>query len=406
MPGIDAAARDWTPEDIVMLDADDDNEEYDSSSDYNPSDDEEEIPHEQATRRQNHLHRTGGAITSPIILDSPEPQVEENDLQGSAMRPESINQDETHTINVATANALHQYDVREPWGAPVVVRARTVYPPSFPPKLRELIALIPVQDGPIGQNIRPVVVDVLRSSFTSNTLRAIATFLSMAPAYVLRDFATVIADIVNECFEAQPGSSITFAELEAHHGYDFWNRVVVWLRCMCVDQERYRISLPFGVQQFMHLFLEHAEFVSRPTMGQRIRIDITHCGERCTPVPRRTLDHVRAYITSLSQVFSADLDVDARCNICLQEYYPRSPPRSFLRRTISAISVLSGNTSQSRSSEPAVVNEQPVRLPCGHHIGRDCLALLLAPKPYADEEYSSCPLCRAKLDIVGVGVGH
>lgn len=52
------------------------------------------------------------------------------------------------------------------------------------------------------------------------------------------------------------------------------------------------------------------------------------------------------------------------------------------------------------------LNEMPLRLPCGHVFGKDCLERAFTLNSQSEVRHFSCPLCRARLDIVGVGGGR
>lgn len=88
----------------------------------------------------------------------------------------------------------------------------------------------------------------------------------------------------------------------------------------------------------------------------------------------RTPQMVREFIASLEVVPVDLLEVGDRCGICLEGYggSPQLPEGS----------------------------DKPLRLRCGHVFGQDCLAILLMPTGVPGPQHSSCPMCRAPLDMV------
>ena len=174
------------PDDVVMQDADDE----DSSPDYNADDDsgtdgssgtdgDSEIDDDSGTDGNAEEEQNPGARAGQEIPRPPSP------------------------TNIA------------PWGQNIIAgaRHRTHYPDYFPRIIRRLIGLIPYQDNLIGQNIRPVVVDVIRTIFSPTTLEEIAGLLSLAPTPLLKEIALAIATVVRACWEGPMDSSILLRAL-------------------------------------------------------------------------------------------------------------------------------------------------------------------------------------------------
>lgn len=425
-----------------MLDADEDLEANDSSPDYTPSDDESEDDDMPAPRRRAPPNRRAPSNRpAPPNRRAPADRRARTNRRAPANRPAQVPRnlpavlprlDRATLIHTAIGhrNQNHPALGQEPWGLPAL---RTVYPANFPQKLRELISLIPFQAGRIGQNIRPLIVETFVTNFTDDTLGIIAAVLSLVPRRTLVNFALVIAHVARKLFNVRPDDRIAHDGSDHHSALltreDYWSHVVAWLASMRDYQVQTLFGLPFTLESLPHQFLYHTTFVSRPRAEQRIGILFAGCS--CLPavvaaatgtrarfldpfnfgVPpavapgpgvvevRRTIQHVQAFIASLPVVPKRELVGNEDCSICLEAYY-RPAPGGLLARTMNSLTSLGGTTSGLE------LNEQPLKLPCGHVFGKDCLSITFAPKDRVETQHSSCPMCRARLDIVGVGGGR
>lgn len=161
----------------------------------------------------------------------------------------------------------------------------------------------------------------------------------------------------------------------------YWASVRQWLEAL--DDEAIARAVSWeGLtgRAAWHLLSLHVTITSRPSSGERIAVRFEMCPEMREALPgTRTLEGVKAFVAGLPVVgreeMRAGRGVDGSCCICLEEYY------------------------QTSAEGEEVENDRPLRLGCGHVVGRDCLERLFGPKDWADMEVSSCPLCRAKVDF-------
>ena len=76
----------------------------------------------------------------------------------------------------------------------------------------------------------------------------------------------------------------------------------------------------------------------------------------------------RQFLEKLPKIPLGELPTDSTCMICLDAY-------------------------GTESLEKGNIAEGPVRLPCGHHVGAECISIWLSPDKTAQ---NSCPYCRAR----------
>ncbi|KAL8790165.1 MAG: hypothetical protein Q9195_006492 [Heterodermia aff. obscurata] len=322
----------YDPEDVVMLDVDDEVDD-DPSPDYNADDDSETDDDDDSEEEQEPRARP-----RPATQRQPRPPP-----------PRII----------------------APWGENVMAggRHRTYYPPYFPRIIRRLISLIPYQEGPIGQNIRPVVVDLVRAAFSPTTLGEIASLLSLAPPYLLRDIGLEIAEVVRACWEGPEDASILVSNLVAQH---VMVSVRNWVGLLRDHQFPGRMAGVFTGPALEHLIIEHTFVISRPSDGARMALVAESCPQGLAPTAFSLTDEIQNYLTSLPVVSAEEIAADDTCHICMEKY-----------------------GSSTGTNRP----EQPLKLPCNHVFGNECLTQLLVSDNQEAYRHSACPLCRAPIEV-------
>ena len=258
-----------------------------------------------------------------------------------------------------------------PWGHNVAAgqRHRTWYPPHFPRIIRRLVSLIPYQEGPIGANIRPVVVDVIRTAISPTTLEEIATLLSLAPAHLLQDMAHAIADIVRACWDGPENSSILFSSLVP---VGFMEELSGWALQLRDDQFPGRMAGVITGPRLEHTLIDHVYVIARAADGMRMFIVGETCSHGVAPFLFGLMEEIQNYISALPAASAEEVAADDTCHICFEKYGQPTPTEG---------------------------PEHPLRLPCGHVFGNACLTKLLATDSRVGVANSACPLCRATLEV-------
>ncbi|KAG7001522.1 hypothetical protein G7Y79_00031g066370 [Physcia stellaris] len=339
------------PEDVIMLDVD---EDFESS-----------LP--------------------PIIIDGSPADLTSASSESLATLSPSLEKTPPRTLSptlsdISSEEAPWEPEPEAPWGAPAN-GTRTIYPPNFRRSLRTLISLVPLQrPGPLGRNLKPLIISVFSNSFTNQQLNCIANLLSLAPQRIIKDMAILLAAIVRECWVSLGDEDI----LMLFPGQQrYWASVQNWLERLsdaAVARAVGREDMT-GMEAW-HMLSLHVTVTSRPRSGERIAVRFEICPEMEEARPgTRTLEGVKAFVAGLPIVGKEEIraggGVDGSCCICLEEYY------------------------QTSAEGGEVLNDRPLRLGCGHVVGGDCLERLFGPKEWADMEVSSCPLCRAKVEFEG-----
>ena len=281
-----------------------------------------------------------------------------------------------HTIDeVGTARAPSPR-ILAPWGNNIAVgeRHRTWYPPHFPRIIKRLISLIPYQEGPIGGNIRPVVVDLIRTAISPTTLEEIATLLSSAPTHLLQDMAHAIADVVRACWEGPENSSTLFSSLVP---VGFMMQLSEWALQLRDDQFPGRMAGVITGPRLQHTLLDHAFVIARPSNGMRMFLAVESCPYGLAPSLFGSMEEIQSYISSLPAASAEEVAADDTCHICFEKYGHPTPTEG---------------------------PEHPLRLPCGHIFGNACLIKLLAIDSQLELTNSACPLCRATLEVFDLEV--
>ena len=322
----------YDPDEVVMLDAEDD-VDADSSPDYNTDDDPDDPADDDSEGEREPRPRA-----RPAAQQRPRPPP-----------PRTI----------------------EPWGQNVMAgaRHRTYYPSYFPRIIRKVIGLIPYQDPVIGQNIRPVIVDLIRAAFSPTTLLEIAGLLSLAPTHLLREIALAMVDVVRACWEGPEDSSILLSNLVDQ---SFLVRLRNWVGLLRDHQFPGRMAGVFTGPALEHMIVDHVFVVSRPPNGMRMLLFAESCAQGLTPSVFSLQDEIRHYLQSLSTPSAEEITADDTCHICLEKY------------------------GQSTTTSAA---EKPLRLPCGHVFGNECLAKYLVADNDDGFKNSACPLCRGPIEV-------
>ena len=280
-----------------------------------------------------------------------------------------------HWLSLARHPSGHDYQhfiqapAPAPWGVHNNRYIKLGYPPTFPSTIRDLIRLIPNQDMlTIGRNIRQMVLDVCIASFDPVVLRDIGHVLSRAPDFVLKDLADCIAGIACCCWVAPAGiislhEIITTAWHQAAPGY----MTLGWLydeglRGWTRDDGYQRMSRFRTRSEMLHSLYRHVEIHNRPWVGVPLQVVITPC-------LHESVSEIGTFMAALPVVPIDELGEDDSCAICLQTYV---------------------------ESVPGADAEEPVKLPCGHAFGNNCLSEWLEGTV---QRSFSCPLCRTQLAI-------
>ena len=258
-----------------------------------------------------------------------------------------------------------------PWGQNVMAgeRHRTFYPPYFPRIIRRLIGFIPYQDNRMGQNIRPVVVDLISAVFSPTTLEEIASLLSLAPTPLLREIAFAIAEAVRGCWQGPRDSSILLRGLVSA---DFMLHLSNWVSRLEDDQFPGRMAGFFTGAELEHMLVEHTFVISRPTNGMRMFLFAESCSRGLGPSGFSVMNEIQSYLTSLPTLSAEEIAADDTCHICLEKY---------------------GDSTSTDGPE------QALRLPCAHVFGSGCLTKLLVSDNEDGFRNSACPLCRGPLEV-------
>lgn len=323
--------------------------------------------------------------------------------------------DEVYWTPVSMFTTRMNQDNQEPWGVPLNSQASTQYPPNFPSKIKELIELVPVPQGDIGDDLRPMLVEVASQNFSDVDLADVAAVLSFAPLNILEDIARLIVHIVKHCWQASPGSDLSLGEIALSEPQNLGTSVLIWL-----EQMRYREGRDLGTltsrpltfrdviasrrltfRDVNDIVFLYTDVIVQPTAHERLRFVIDH---RSVEEDRRYGDltdddiirlvsygrlpdlseRIKAYIASLQTVPRTKLDPTDKCGVCLEVYYQSSSP--------------SMKYQQEESFDTAL------QLPCRHIFCAECLTDWLKTTSsrsteYAQDGHSSCPLCRARISI-------
>ncbi|KAL8789132.1 MAG: hypothetical protein Q9195_006952 [Heterodermia aff. obscurata] len=99
--------------------------------------------------------------------------------------------------------------------------------------------------------------------------------------------------------------------------------------------------------------------------------------------------NLEAYLSSLETLNPGSLPPEERlCSICRLPYAPASDPSTESPTPIN----LDGND---KEEEPT--DEHPVKLPCAHIFGNQCLKTWLTPKIDGGGDGRDCPVCRVRI---------
>lgn len=351
MSNNEAARAEHDPDDLVMLDADE--VDIDLSPDWNTDDDsgaDDDLSPDWTTDDGS------GADDDSEPEGEPTPRVRPATQAGPATQ---------RRPRAPSPRFI------APWGTNVAAgeRHRTYYPPYFPRIIRRLIGLIPYQEGLIGQNIRPVVVDLIRQTFSPTTLDEIASLLALAPTSLLQPIALAIADVVRACWDGPEDSGILLRSLIPE---PFTVRLGNWMSLLRDDQFPGRMAGLFTGPSLEHLFLEHTHVIARPPNGARMLLVTDVCAEGRAPSVFSLIHDLQSYITSLPIVSAEELGADDTCHICLEKFGHPTP-----------------------TDGP----EHALRLPCRHVFGNECLTKLLVSDNQEGFKNSACPLCRGPIEV-------
>lgn len=128
--------------------------------------------------------------------------------------------------------------------------------------------------------------------------------------------------------------------------------------CSTSDSQKHSpLSVPFSPQ-------------AHPTLSKSTNqpFNLSHTQPKNSHVNLTTSTMTQQFLEALPEISLGELPSESTCMICLNAYGTSSP-------------------------DNGSVAENPVRLPCNHHVGSDCISTWLSPSKTAQ---NSCPYCRAK----------
>lgn len=292
----------------------------------------------------------------------------------------------------------------EPWGIPYNGQASTQYPVSFPPQIKELIEMVPLQEGLIGQDLRPMLVEVVSSSFSDVELEDIAAMLSIMQREVLEEIAPLIAYIVKKCWMASPGAEAHLGDIILSDPSKRGDTVTAWMEVMQDlggRQLEGLTSRPFTFWDMDDMIFEYARIMVQPSPQERLRFviddndwqeifnaDLIYGDEfDADDSLLEVFERVKDYIDSLPVVPEQQLDSTDKCGICLEAYYQEG--------------------SSSMADHRELRYSTALKLPCGHVFCARCLRDWLTTTSDRHNEDgnlvyigdTTCPMCRAPIDV-------
>ena len=308
--------------------------------------------------------------------------------------------DEASRMSVSVFSLPMRRVSQEPWGVPLNTQAGTLYPADFPPKIKELIEMVPLQQGRIGQDLRPMVVDVASQNFSNVELADIAAVLSLAPPDILEDIARLIVYIVKSCWQASPRADAFIGDIFRAGPQQLCTSVSTWM----VEMENRGgrqleglTSIPLTFREINEIVFLYSYVVVQPTPHPRLRFFIDEYGEEDDSLYGDLFDDdeigaderlsemsekIKTYIASLPTVPKNNLDPTDKCGVCYQVYY---------QEVSSAM-----NGQQEERFDTAL------KLPCGHIFCAECLTDWLkttSSRHFESDGHSTCPMCRERISI-------
>ncbi|KAG7001521.1 hypothetical protein G7Y79_00031g066360 [Physcia stellaris] len=301
-----------------------------------------------------------------------------------------MDDDEVYRMAVTMLRPRINWVNQEPWGVPFDPEASTQYPANFPAKIIELIELVPVPQGDIGDDLRPMIVEVASQNFSDDDLANIAAVLSLAPLNTLETIALLVAYIVKTCWQKRPGTEDNLGEIAFNEPQGLGISVVSWLQEMRDLEETDLGTLtsgPLTFQKVIDIVFMWSDVIVQPTAHERLRFVVDHFGLGDNPRHADLIEPIDAYIASLQTVPRTEMDPTDKCGICLEVYYRSSSP--------------SMKDQQEQQEERC---DTALQLPCSHIFCAECLTDWLKTtfcqiNEYGEDGYSTCPLCRARISI-------
>ena len=295
------------------------------------------------------------------------------------------------------------------------------YPANFPAKIKELIEMVPVPQGNIGDDLRPMLVQVASQNFSDVDLADIAAVLSLAPPDILEDIAGLIVHIVKSCWQAVPGAEAYVREVALRGPQSLGTLVSDWIIGMHYREEGRQLegltSRPLTFQAISMMIFMHSMVIVQPTPHERLRFvlederlrfvlrdddslygdlfdddeeeydnlygdlfddDDIGADERLSEMSRR----IKTYIASLPTVPKKNLDPTDKCGVCFEVYYK--------------------GTSSSMNDQQEERFDTALKLPCRHIFCAECLTDWLkttSSRHFESDGHSTCPMCREGISI-------
>lgn len=167
------------------------------------------------------------------------------------------------------------------------------------------------------------------------------------------------------------GTSFTIGDLEwgLRHTRETGTRFLRFVRYgMRFDDyrlARLQWSRPLDEEILFHLLTKHVQIQVFPEEDVRVKVVMERCV--CPEFRLVSESDVREFVKELPPLIGGDVGDDEACGICLEEFKGEGEGEEV---------------------------EEPVRLECGHVVGRACLLKWLT-----GAERKTCPLCRFEVDI-------
>ena len=289
---------------------------------------------------------------------------------------------------------------QEPWGVPLNTQASIRYPANFPPKIKELIEMVSFRQGRIGQDLRPMIVDVASQNFSDVELADIAAVLSLAPPDILEDIARLMVYIVKSCWQASSRADAFIGDIFRGGPQQLCTSVSTWMVEMQNRGGRQLeglTSIPLTFREINEIVFLYSVVVVQSTSHPRLRFFIDEYSEEDDSLYGDLFDddeigaderssemseRIKAYIASLSTVPKNNLDPTDKCGVCYQVYYQ--------------------GVSSAMKDQQEERFDTALKLPCGHIFCAECLTDWLkttSSRHFESDGHSICSICRERISI-------